>query len=60
MRVRGRIGGFDGPYPVVVLGDFEMIESEDQDGSKTYQEEILRRDLPDLPSQDPKTPNRRY
>jgi len=26
IRIRGRISGFDGPYPVVVLGEFETVD----------------------------------
>lgn len=27
VKIRGRVAGFDGPYPVVVLDDFEIVES---------------------------------
>ena len=35
IRIRGRISGFDGPYPVVVLGEFENAEESDAERSET-------------------------
>lgn len=34
LRIRGRISGFDGPYPVVVLGDFENTDDSSGDSGK--------------------------
>ncbi|MDA1192593.1 MAG: hypothetical protein O3A46_13040 [Candidatus Poribacteria bacterium] len=55
VRVRGRIGGFDGAYPVVVLGDFEIL-----DDSVDPQTDIPQRTRPDLPERRDKRENRPY
>jgi hypothetical protein len=56
VRIRGRIGGFDGPYPVVVLGDFEIMDGERDEAAAS--EPIPRRIHPDLPPDRPKRDNR--
>ena len=62
VRVRGRIAGFDGPYPVVVLGDYEDAE-ESADGAVDSAEagdgEIPQRTSPEGTVHCAKRPNRR-
>ena len=63
VRVRGRIAGFDGPYPVVVLGDYEDA-GEPADAALNPAEagdgEIPQRTQAEGTVHRAKRPNRRY
>ncbi|MEO2003964.1 MAG: hypothetical protein ABGY41_07670 [Candidatus Poribacteria bacterium] len=61
VRVRGRIAGFDGPYPVVVLGEFEEVEKveDSDDAAGAGEQEIPQRTEAEGTVRRAKRPNRR-
>ncbi len=60
VRVRGRIGGFDGPYPVVVLGEYELLKSESDEAAEETQHEAPGRMEADVPPERPRRAHREY
>ncbi len=63
VRVRGRIAGFDGPYPVVVLGEYEDAEAPAgavDDANEVGEETIPDRTQAEGTVRRAKRPNRRY
>ncbi len=63
VKIRGRIAGFDGPYPVVVLGEYEDVAAEagelgEAEGAAP--EEIPHRTRAEGTVRRGKRPNRRY
>lgn len=63
VRIRGRIAGFDGPYPVVVLGEFENVDEAAEaaeDAADVGEREIPLRTRDEGTVRRAKRPNRRY
>lgn len=63
VKIRGRIAGFDGPYPIVVLGEFEDVPEEPGarlEADDAVEEEIPHRTQAEGAVRRAKRPNRRY
>jgi len=62
VKIRGRIAGFDGPYPIVVLGEFEDVAGEPgaPEEAPEAEEEIPQRTQAEGTVRRAKRPNRRY